>query len=99
MIQRLMLCFCLSVLLGEFIFAAPTADRPNILLIVADDLGYADLGVYGGDIKTPAIDNVQLRSQKNTHLKMGAKRNSLAKEINKWACSIREASVSKPVFR
>lgn len=36
---------------------AETEDtRPNILLIVADDLGYADLGVFGGDIRTPNID-------------------------------------------
>lgn len=34
----------------------PDAERPNILLIVADDLGYTDLGCFGGDIHTPNID-------------------------------------------
>ena len=51
------------------------------------------------EIKPLSYDNFQLSPQHHTHLKMGAKRNSLAKEISKWACSIREASVSKPVFR
>lgn len=32
--------------------------RPNVLLIVADDLGYAELGAYGGEIDTPAIDSL-----------------------------------------
>ena len=33
-------------------------EPPNILLIVADDLGYSDLGCYGGEIETPQLDNL-----------------------------------------
>ncbi|MBW2370374.1 MAG: arylsulfatase [Deltaproteobacteria bacterium] len=32
--------------------------RPNILLIVADDLGYSDIGAYGGEIPTPNLDSL-----------------------------------------
>ena len=39
--------------------AAPAADRPNVLLIIADDLGYGELGCYGGsEISTPHIDSL-----------------------------------------
>jgi arylsulfatase len=32
--------------------------KPNILLIVADDMGYSDIGSYGGEIKTPVLDQL-----------------------------------------
>ncbi len=32
--------------------------RPNFLLIVADDMGYSDLGSYGGEINTPVLDKL-----------------------------------------
>lgn len=38
--------------------AAQQGKRPNFLLIVADDLGYSDLGSYGGEINTPVLDNL-----------------------------------------
>lgn len=38
--------------------AADKQSRPNVLLIIADDLGYTDLGVYGSEISTPNLDQL-----------------------------------------
>jgi arylsulfatase A-like enzyme len=40
--------------------------RPNILLIVADDLGYSDLGCYGGEINTPVLDKLAKKGVRYT---------------------------------
>ncbi|MCU0777282.1 MAG: sulfatase-like hydrolase/transferase [Akkermansiaceae bacterium] len=37
---------------------ATAAPRPNILLIVSDDMGYSDIGCHGGEIQTPNIDRL-----------------------------------------
>lgn len=33
-------------------------ERPNIVLIMADDMGYSDIGCYGGEIETPNLDRL-----------------------------------------
>lgn len=34
----------------------PASEKPDIILILADDMGYSDLGCYGGEIPTPNLD-------------------------------------------
>ena len=41
--------------------------RPNILLIVADDMGYSDLGCYGGEINTPVLDQLAIQGVRYTN--------------------------------
>jgi arylsulfatase A-like enzyme len=38
--------------------AQTAAGKPNILIILADDLGFSDLGCYGGEIQTPNVNNL-----------------------------------------
>lgn len=52
------LLLCMGLASCSIADQKPGAEKPNILLIVADDLGYADLGCYGGDISTPNIDRL-----------------------------------------
>lgn len=40
------------------------SDRPNFLLIVADDLGFSDLGAFGGEIATPHLDALAMAGRR-----------------------------------
>src|SRR5579864_6733139 len=57
-----MICLCFAC--TSFIKAQTGAinkrkdQRPNIILILADDMGFSDPGCYGGEIHTPSIDRL-----------------------------------------
>jgi arylsulfatase len=52
-LRQLSLALCIT---GLASFACQAAEKPNFLIIIADDLGYSDLASFGGEIETPNLD-------------------------------------------
>ena len=63
--------FTLASLSAAMAFAQ--SERPNIMLIVVDDLGYSDLGCYGGEINTPNIDTLAKNGLRFTQFYNGSR--------------------------
>jgi arylsulfatase A-like enzyme len=58
----------LHCLVGLFALSSAAAQKPNVVLFVADDMGFADCGVYGAkDIPTPNIDSLAKNGVRFTH--------------------------------
>ena len=49
------------------------APRPNIMIILADDMGFSDLGCYGGEIHTPTLDKLASEGLRFTQFYNGAR--------------------------
>ena len=59
--MKRILIFCLSAIISSLFTSvyAQTMEKPNFIVIMADDLGYGDLGIYGSNlIKTPNLDRM-----------------------------------------
>ncbi|MFW6286635.1 MAG: sulfatase-like hydrolase/transferase, partial [Candidatus Sumerlaeota bacterium] len=54
-------------------WAQPQRRKPNIVFILADDMGWSDIGCYGGEIDTPNIDSLAERGVRFTQMHNTAK--------------------------
>ena len=59
--MRKHILFCLSILA-----TASFAERPNIIVILSDDVGFSDIGCYGSEIETPTLDGLAANGIKFT---------------------------------
>jgi hypothetical protein len=57
MMKQLCLILFVVIFCGR-VLPAEASPKPNVLLIMADDLGFSDLGCYGGEIATPNLDSI-----------------------------------------
>ena len=63
------LCFSM---LAAFASAKERQSKPNVVILLADDLGSKDLGCYGGPVKTPVLDGLAAKGVRFTDFHAGA---------------------------
>ena len=68
--MKTVLTFIFVLLLGCPGFAR--GKQPNVVILLADDLGSKDLGCYGGPVKTPVLDSLAARGVRFTDFHAGA---------------------------
>ena len=68
----LLLLIVLAACSGDRDVETSVDERPNILLIVVDDMGYSDIGSFGSEIETPNLDELALNGVRLTNFNVAA---------------------------
>lgn len=80
----------------------PSAEAPNVVVILVDDLGYSDLGCYGSEISTPNIDALAARGLRYTNFHStpmcSPTRAALLTGVNAHAAGVGHVAHSDPGF-
>ncbi|MFZ9938162.1 MAG: sulfatase-like hydrolase/transferase, partial [Luteolibacter sp.] len=73
--------------------------RPNVLLILTDDLGYSDLGCYGSEIETPVLDRLAAKGLRFSHFYNTAKCHSSRVSLltGRWCRQAGDESMKRAV--
>ena len=99
------LALAITLLLGTPILAADKPRAPSIVFILADDLGYGDLGCYGQkQIQTPNLDRMAAEGMRFTQFYAGCtvcapSRCSLMTGLHTGHCLIRGNARAEPAAR
>ena len=70
--MKLLPVFVISLLMGACTSVDDNDERPNILLIVVDDMGYTDIGSFGSEIETPNLDKLALNGVRFTNFNVAS---------------------------
>ena len=71
--MRFAICTLITFVCLTSTLAGQTATRPNIILIMCDDMGFSDIGCYGGEVRTPNLDQLANEGMRFTQFYNNAK--------------------------
>ena len=67
--KAILLVSCLSILIScKQVKTAVKKEKPNVILILADDMGWSDLGCYGSEVATPNLDKMAAQGIRFTQM-------------------------------
>ena len=84
----LTLAICITLVYPAIACAEGPTTRPNIVIILADDMGFSDAGCYGGEIPTPNIDQLAAKGVRFTQF-----------YNNAWCCPSRASCTPRWRYR